>query len=747
MFEPKRSRRPFIQFSWVLAVIFASLACSVGGLQATPTSVPTDTLAPTATRTPSPSITLTPTHTPTRTPTATATATDTATPTITPSPTPSPTVTPTPTPQGYVRNFNAGFSIQFPPNWDILEENEQSVTAVLTRKSLIFMAYGGPEDKEYTIEEVASDFANAAFAQSTWSILETSSILLADDLDVPTIDLEVKNDSGTLIWRLAYLHRSGRGYLFLAISTPDVLEEYAKTIEQIYGSIQVFTPQPYGLEHEETLILLGYDPDPEDLDPALTTGSAQDYAGLIFGGLVRLNPQLQIEPELAERWSVSADGSVYTFYLREEAAFADGKPITAQVVVDNWERATDAGTKSPTAATYLSDILGVAEKISGEADTIAGLKVIDEHTLEVTLDGPKPYFLAKLSYPSSFIVDLSQIASQPDDWMYSPNASGPYRVKEYIEAESLILERNEQFPSPAPIRYIVHLFHPGGTAISLYEEGVLDIVYLGGENAERVRKPDDPLHDELVSTTTLCTTMLQMNNTMPPFDDIKVRQAFALAIDPAVLVERLSNNIDVVARTILPPGMPGFSKDNGFAGYDPQAAQEALASSTYANDLPPIKLSASGYGDQDREDVKILVDQWRTNLGVEVQIEYLDPSTLTESARELHGHMVVYGWCADYPDPQNFLDILYHTKSDFNVAGYANPEVDQLLEQARTELDASTRLQLYQLVEIMLLEDFALIPIDHGVYNVLVNPRITNFVLSPMHGIGIQWLTIKPETP
>jgi ABC-type transport system substrate-binding protein len=163
-----------------------------------------------------------------------------------------------------------------------------------------------------------------------------------------------------------------------------------------------------------------------------------------------------------------------------------------------------------------------------------------------------------------------------------------------------------------------------------------------------------------------------------------------------------------------------------------EAAQAALAASAYADGLPPIIISAGGFGDSDRDDLNAMIEMWREALGAEVSVEFLDPIDFKELLDEERGHMVSYGWCADYPDPENFLDVLYYSNSEFNVGGYTNPEVDVLLAQARVELDVATRLGLYQQIERLLLEDAAAIPLSHGVSDVLVNERVSGYVLSPM---------------
>jgi ABC-type transport system substrate-binding protein len=496
----------------------------------------------------------------------------------------------------------------------------------------------------------------------------------------------------------------------------------------------------YGLDRRETLVQLGGDPDPEDLDPAQAQGSADEYVGHLFSGLVRLSPQLQIQADLAESWAVSPDGKTYTFTLRPGLKFQSGQPLTAADVRYSWERAADPGTESVTAATYLGDILGVKDKLAGQADHIAGVEVVDDRTLKVTLDAPKPYFLAKLTYPTAYVVNRANVEEGGERWMFEPDASGPYTMRQYLADEMLSFDRNEAYYAPARILHLVYIFHPLGSTISLYEAGDIDILPIGAEDAARVRRPDDPLHSEWASTTSMCTSLLQFDTFQPPMDDPAVRRAFALAVDKNTLIERFTEYLDLPAVSILPPAMPGYST-GGLPQFehDPDAARAALAESTYADTLPPIVLTS---GFEPGDFINALAEMWRTTLGAKSAWNF-STAQLHQAAHDHHGHIVSYGWCADYPDPENFLDILFHSESGFNVAGYDNPEADKLLEQARTEADPARRLALYHQAETMILAEDASLPLIHWVYDALVKPYVQGFTLTPMGAPYVHLLSLE----
>jgi ABC-type transport system substrate-binding protein len=294
----------------------------------------------------------------------------------------------------------------------------------------------------------------------------------------------------------------------------------------------------YGVDRENALFMVGGQP--QTLDPATTRGGASGAVGAIFSGLARLDTDLQVKPGLAEGWQVSPDGTLYTFYLREGAAFHDGRPVTAEDVVFSWERALDPATESDTAMTYLGDIVGAAEKNSGQANAISGLQIIDSHTLAVRIDAPKVYFLSKLTYPVSFVVDRNNV-SQPD-WDREPNGTGPFTLQTWQDDEIVILAANESYYlEPPAIGHVVYLIG-AGISLNLYEEGQIDRVGVGGSTLERVQDPNDPLHSDLRIGVDMCTGMIGFNNAEPPFDDPLVRQAFSYGFNRERLISGLFKN-------------------------------------------------------------------------------------------------------------------------------------------------------------------------------------------------------------
>lgn len=496
----------------------------------------------------------------------------------------------------------------------------------------------------------------------------------------------------------------------------------------------------YDVARDDAIFLLGGQP--RTLDPALTLGGPDSPLGHIFSGLVALDTDLQVQPELAAGWDISDDGTRYTFYLRRNAVFHDGRPVTAADVVYSWERATDPATASDTAATYLGDIVGVPAKLAGEAGTIGGIDVIDDHTLEVNIDAPKVYFLAKLAYPVAYVVDRANVTAA--DWEHAPNGTGPFRLQAWEDDEIIVLARHDDYYlAPAQVAHVVYLLGPG-LPLSMYENGQIDFVGVGGSTRDRLQDPNDPLYSELRTGVDMCTSYIGFNHALPPLDDVRVRQALNLALDRERLVSGVLDGYALPAQGLLPPGMPGYGGDLPSTAFDPEQARALLADAGYGpGELPPLTFTTAGYGDVGGY-LTAIITMWEENLGVTVEPILLDPFTYQD---ELYagnvGHFYSYGWCADYPDPQNFLDILFHSESPQNLGRYHNEAVDAALEEARVMSDTGQRLARYQAIEANLVEDGAAAFISHSLDAVLVKPYVRNYVWTPM-GVR-QWHRVALE--
>lgn len=486
----------------------------------------------------------------------------------------------------------------------------------------------------------------------------------------------------------------------------------------------------YGVDRSQAIYLSSGQP--RTIDPATTHSGPGGVEGHIFSGLVTLDTDLQVQPELAAGWDVAEDGAVYTFYLRRNALFHDGRPVTAGDVIFSWERAADPAIASDTVQTYLGDIVGVRERLAGQADHIRGLRAVDDYTLEVRIDAPKVYFLAKLTYPVAFVVDQHNVGEP--DWQYRANGTGPFRLQVWRDDEIIVLARNDRYYlEPASVPHLVYLMG-AGIPLSLYETDQIDVVGVDGSTLERVQDPNSRLFPDLRTGINMCTTFIGLNNRVPPFDNPLVRQAFNYAVDKERLIDTLHRGNALPATGLLPPGMPGYSGRQAGYPYDPEKARALLAEAGYGDpaDFPLLIYSTAGYGDAGSL-VTAVITMWQQNLAVTIEPVLVDPYIYYD---ELYagnvGHLFSFGWCADYPDPENFLDVLLHSDSRQNLGGYHNPAVDARLEQARVETDVSARMALYAEIETQGVEEAAVVFLSHSLAAVLVKGHVHNYELVPI---------------
>jgi len=479
--------------------------------------------------------------------------------------------------------------------------------------------------------------------------------------------------------------------------------------------------------------------DPPTLDPHITTDSTSAViVNEVFGGLVTITPDIVISPDLAESWDISEDGKVFTFRLRQDAKFHDGSPVAAEDFRWSLERAADPLTESPVADLYLSDIIGVADKLNGKAETIKGLRVIDDHTLELTIDAPKSYFLAKLTYPTAFVVDRNNVEGNKNDWVFEPSGTGPFTLDRYDIGETIILGRNENYHLGPPFLDEVEFILSGGDPMLMYENDEIHLTGLGLADLDRVQDPANPLRTELATAPPGFTvSFLGMNLEQPPFDDIKFRQALNYAVNKEEIATTAMADLVVPAVGVIPPGFPAYNTDLSGYGYDPEKAKRLLSESRYGGDLdnlPRITLSIAGnFGASVGLDMEVMLRSWEETLGVNVEIQQTEWATFLQDVHRRRYQMFALAWSADYPDPQDFLDIMFHSESANNWGNYVNREVDSLLEKARTEPDQTARFQQYNLIEQLIVDDAPWISLWHSTERkVLIKPQVKDYFLLPM---------------
>jgi len=489
-------------------------------------------------------------------------------------------------------------------------------------------------------------------------------------------------------------------------------------------------PGCFPTDNSNTLLLS--DGGPLTLDPAISGDvSSHLYVMQIFSGLVYLDNDLKIRPDIAESWHKSSDGKTFIFNIRKGVNFHDGRALTAGDIKYSWERACNPLTGSHTAAMYLNDIVGAEEVMAGEATEISGIQIIDDYTLSVTIDAPKAYFLSKLAYPTAFVVDKNNV-SAGNPWWQQPNGTGPFKLGKWEAGQQIILDKNaDYYRTPARLEKIVFKIL-AGVSNDLYETGEIDLTEVSRNYIDIATDDRGPFSGQLSIFPELSFEYIGFNVLKAPFNDINIRKAFCHSVNTEKIIKVILKDTVKKASGILPPGMPGHDPGIPDFEYDPEKASRYIEQSRYktASEIPPVTITISGIGNRIPEQLGAMIADWETNLGIKVSIRQLETQTFIYNLSDEVDEMFMMGWVADYPDPQNFTDNLFKTGHTFNYGNYSNREIDNAMDIAAVEQNDNKRLQMYSKIERQIIDDAAVIPLWNGVNYVLVKPYVKDYKLN-----------------
>lgn len=686
-----------------------------------------------------------PTPTPSPTPSPTATPASAPTPTLRPTPTP----TPDPVPEGFVPYVSQelGFSLEYPEQWTPSPAGAENAWLVVEDNAgisrlLLSAQFAASETPLRERLEAAVTLLTPESGEPR--IEYTGAVTLADGSQAERADVVSMEEGGATVRRVQVMQRRGAAYV-LALITPEAeLERQQETFETMLASFTSFPPAPYGIPRDRAFTMpLG---EPTTLDPAIARETTSHFfVTNLFSGLVRIGNSGEAEPDLAERWEVDDARVVYTFTLRDGITFHDGHPITADDVKYSINRAVDPALHSETAELYLGDIVGVRERLDGAADEVSGVRVVDPRTIRITIDEPKEYFLSKLTYPTGAVVDRRTVEPLGFDWWMSDeiNGSGPYQLLRWDAEEVVILQRFDGYYAPASLEYLISPGSglPGATGRETYLAGAWDAANVSAGSLDEIRA-NEFLSGQVREFDQLLTVFIAIDGTKPPFDDPQVRRAFLMALDRERLIEEIYGGNVAPAKGLLPPGMPGYTDSLRGVPYDPEMARRLLAGSAYASDFPEVVFTAVDVDGEPPRLVRFMVDAWREELGIDVQVELFEPDVYYYGLEGVAKNLFHFGWQADYPDPENFLDLLLHSHS---LEGkYVNDRFDDLIARARVEQDREARLSLYREAEQLLVDEAGILPIYHGKDYLLVGPHVQGFGLTPLGQPDVGGITLLP---
>jgi ABC-type transport system substrate-binding protein len=485
-------------------------------------------------------------------------------------------------------------------------------------------------------------------------------------------------------------------------------------------------------------IIFGVGTDIDELDPR-TTDTQEGYiaSANIYDCLVLYDlGATTIRPGLAESWEISDDGLVYTFKLRQGVKFHDGAPFNADAVV-TWYNSIDEGAPGSqydaVRMVYMADFI---------TDWIDSVEAVDESTVRMTLPTPYSPLLANLAIPIASIISPTAIAAGLDSVSVNPSGTGAFRLarpEDWTRDSQLVLEANPDYWGGAPKveQFIIKIVPEGSTRLQQVETGELDIAWaLTPEDVERARENPDLV---VVEDAGLNTNAVQMDVMKEPFTSKEVRQALNYAVNKDELSEGLYNGNMVTAGGLLPPVDWAYNPDLKSYPYDPDQARELLAEAGY-DEGNPLTFTFMAYtiprgynpvGDR----LATAIQEYWSEVGVQANIQTEEWTQYRDDRRANKFQCSLAGWQGDNGDPDNFLYTFFSSASigAENYSRYENPEVDDLLNQAKEVSDQEERKALYQKAEQIIVDDAPWVFLGYQKHQVVTRANITDFQLQPTY--------------
>ena len=489
---------------------------------------------------------------------------------------------------------------------------------------------------------------------------------------------------------------------------------------------------------------------PKTLDPALSTDMyAVTLIQQLFDGLVQFDKDLNIVPAIARSWKVSPDGLTYTFYLREGVRFHHGREVHAGDFVYSFARICDPEIKS-SSANFFSKILGAREFAEKKAREIKGLVVQNKYVLQIFLSEPYAPFMAMLAMKGAKVVPKEEVEKKAGDFGKFPTGTGPFKLLSVKEGQEIILEANKDYFEGRPYldRIAFKVFHgaPREEILRRFREGGLEESFIPfGEFEDLARSKQYPLLQKPI----LALRFYGLNTQTEPLKHEKVRKAVQQGTPKALIDRMVLKGMARVTDRIIPFGMPGYTPGKVNLGYDPERARELLKESGYTegHGLPPIEFWSAARSDLAVSELE-MVKKHLAQAGISLRIHYETQwPKFQEILSSRKAPMFMYAWYADFPDPDNFLGTLFHSKSEYNFTAYSNPEVDRLLDEARAERDYLKRMEAYRRIEEIILEDAPIVPMVNPLFQMVYQPYVRGVEVSALGGPYIPmkkiWLTKK----
>ena len=509
------------------------------------------------------------------------------------------------------------------------------------------------------------------------------------------------------------------------VETKVVEKEVTRVVE--VEKVVTATPEP----KEPTVFRVPITSDPEGtLEPglvlALLTGWISEN---LHAGLLRYDENTQLVPYLAERYEVSDDGLTYTFYLRKDAKWHNGRSIVASDFKKGWERYLDPEVAAQAGPDYLGSIVGAQDILNGKTKELSGVEVVDDHTFKVTTEEPDPGFLLRLGTTVTWIVPPEAVVEGQPAWKDKPVGAGPFKFVEWKTNEKVVLEAWDDFflGRPTVDRIEYYVVPDSATALAQYEAGEMDIAAVDGPDLRYVNE-DPKLSKELKFWTRAQLIYVGLNmHTVDVFKDPRVRQAFNYALDKEAIIEQILFNAYEPATGLVPRGIPEYDPNLKGYEYDPVKARQLLADAGYPDGQGFPTLQITGYTAYSTR-CEAVAAQINENLGLNIEVNVVERGEMISGLWDRETwDIFFFGWTADFPSAEVWTHQLLHSGLSSNFFGYDNPEFDAIVDQARITFDEAERIALWQQAEEIAMEEAAMIPFGYSQYIYLVKPYVKGY--------------------
>jgi len=492
--------------------------------------------------------------------------------------------------------------------------------------------------------------------------------------------------------------------------------------------------------------------DPTSLDPHKLSGDWENrIAGDIFEGLLTEDAQAQPIAGQATDWTLSDDGLVYTFNLREGIEWSDGKPVTADDFVFGLQRLMNPETGAKYA--YLQYPIKNAEAINnGEMTDIAelGVKALDEATVEITLERPTPYFLGALTHYTAYPLPRHVIEEHGSDWVKIGTivTNGPYVPVDWVPGSHVTTEKNEGHYDAANtsiegVKFFV--LEDESAALKRYRAGEFDILTEFPTDQFEWLQENLPGQAQAVPFAGLYYYV--MNNQKPPLNDPDVRKALSMSVYREVIGPQILGTGEIPAYSWVPPGMANYAEPYTVEWKDlpyPEKVAEATALLEKAgfNADNPLELQLRYNTNENHKRVAVAIASMWKPLGIEVELYNTETKVHYDDLKNGQLDIARAGWLADYNDADNFLNLL-KSSVDYNYGRYNNPEFDALIDEANATIDAQDRAALLYSAEKLAMDESAAIPIYYYLSRNVVSPRVSGFEPNAFDIHRTRWLTLS----